>query len=103
MSEIIVSNDHLPKEVLIEGSEGQHTMQEHFSWTKISSATSEMRECSFTIRVNFLRVKLMYVNAVCYQVYFGTKNEPLVQSRLSLWQVFMGKMYSFFKRIHLLL
>ena len=26
MSEIIVSSDNLPKEVLIEGSEGQHTM-----------------------------------------------------------------------------
>ena len=42
VSEIVVSAGHLPKQVLIEGSEGQQTMSADFSWAKILSATSEM-------------------------------------------------------------
>ena len=51
VSEIIVTDDTLAKRVSIEGFEGQQIWSEHFSWTKISSATSEMSDWKSSLSV----------------------------------------------------
>ena len=44
ISEIFVNDEHLLKQVQLKRFEGQQILSEHFSWMKISPATSEMRE-----------------------------------------------------------
>ena len=41
----MIDDDHLPKLVSIEGFQGAKNLSKHFSSTKISSATCEIREC----------------------------------------------------------